>query len=219
MMGNEINLLDLYPRANRNVDDRAGTATEKDRQLARQFGQEFFDGERNQGYGGYRYDGRWKPIADRFKTYYDMTGHVDILDIGCAKGFFLNDFLEIMPSATVRGIDISQYAIDNAMESVKPFLDVGNAKDLPYPDKSFDLVVAINTIHNLDVDECRLAVQEVERVTRTNSFIVVDAYRNDEEKERMLKWNLTAQTILHVDEWKVFFDEAGYTGDYFWFIP
>jgi SAM-dependent methyltransferase len=218
-MGTEINLLDLYPRSDRNVDGRAGTTTEADRKLAKEFGREFFDGPRNQGYGGYTYDGRWNAIAGRFKEYYGLTSQSSVLDVGCAKGFFLHDLLETIPDITVAGIDISSYAIENSMESVKPFLLVGNAKELPYSDNSFDLVVAINTIHNLNSDECRAAVQEIERISRGNSFITVDAYRNDVDKERMFKWNLTAETMFHVDEWKTFFAEAGYTGDYFWFIP
>ena len=40
-----------------------------------------------------------------------------------------------------------------------------------------------------------------------------------EEKERMEAWNLTALTYLHVDEWINLFNEVGYTGDYYWFIP
>ena len=63
------------------------------------------------------------------------------------------------------------------------------------------------------------SLQEINRVTTQGSFITVDAYRDEEEKARMFAWNLTAKTILHVDEWKELFDEANYEGDYFWFIP
>jgi len=141
-----------------------------------------------------------------------------VLDIGCAKGFMLHDFKQLIPELTVTGIDISQYAIENAIDDIKPFIRVGNATELPYLDKSFDLVISINTIHNLPLDRCKKALQEIERVSRSHSFITVDAWRNEAEKERMLKWNLTAQTYMHVDEWKLLFEEVGYTGDYYWFI-
>jgi ubiquinone/menaquinone biosynthesis C-methylase UbiE len=98
-------------------------------------------------------------------------------------------------------------------------VQVGDAREIPFPDNSFDLVISINTIHNLDRDDCKKALQEIERVSRKHSFLTVDAYRNKEEEEAMVAWNLTAKTMMHVDEWKVFFDEAGYTGDYYWFIP
>jgi ubiquinone/menaquinone biosynthesis C-methylase UbiE len=96
---------------------------------------------------------------------------------------------------------------------------VANAMLLPYEDNSFDVVFSINTVHNLERDDCGRALQEIMRVSKGKAFITVDAYRNDIEKERMFAWNLTAKTIMHVDEWKAFFKEVGYTGDYYWFIP
>jgi ubiquinone/menaquinone biosynthesis C-methylase UbiE len=130
----------------------------------------------------------------------------------------LHDFKELMPSLTVAGIDISAYAIEHAIETVKPFLWVGNAKELPYGDNSFDLVISINTIHNLPLEECKQALREIQRVTCKHAFITVDAWRTEEERERLMKWNLTALTYMHVDDWKKLFEEVGYTGDYFWFI-
>ncbi len=133
----EINLLDLYPKAKRNLEKRAEVKDE-DRRIARQFGREYFDGTRNQGYGGYKYDGRWKPIVRRFAEHYKLPEDAAILDVGCGKGFMLHDFHEFMPKAKISGIDISEYGIENAMEDVKPHLQVGNAKKLPFSDKSFD---------------------------------------------------------------------------------
>jgi len=139
--------------------------------------------------------------------------------VGCAKGFMLHDLAELIPGITVKGVDISQYAIENAMADMKSYVRVANANQLPFPDNSFDVVISINTVHNLDKEACGKALQEIERVSRGKSFITVDAYRNEEEKERMYAWNLTAKTIMTVDEWIAFFKEVGYKGDYFWFIP
>ncbi len=215
----EINLLDRYPRINRNPDERISTITEEDRRIAKQFGQEFFDGHRNRGYGGYSYDGRWMPVVERFVQHYGLTAANSVLDVGCAKGFMLHDFQKVVPGITVEGIDISQYAIDNAIESVKPFLHVGNAKDLSrYGDKSFTLVVSITTVHNLKLADCKKALMEIQRVGK-HAFITVDAWRTPEEENRMKKWNITAETFMHIDDWKRLFEEAGYTGDYHWFIP
>jgi len=102
---------------------------------------------------------------------------------------------------------------------MRPFCQIADARELPFADKTIDVVVSINTVHNLNRAECIVALREIERVSRRGSFITVDAYRTDVEKEAMLAWNLTGQTILHVNDWKALFDEAGYTGDYFWFIP
>ena len=119
----------------------------------------------------------------------------------------------------VKGIDVSSYAIENSLEEIRNDVSVANAVDLPFEDNSFDVVISINSIHNLDRMECGIALQEIERVSRGKSFITVDAYRNEEEKRRMFNWNLTAKTIMSVDEWILFFEEVGYTGDYYWFIP
>jgi len=123
-----------------------------------------------------------------------------------------------MPNITVAGIDISEYAYEQAIETIKPFLRVGNAKELPYDDKSFDLVISITTIHNLLLEECKQSLREIQRVTRQHAFITVDAWHTEEERRHMEQWNLTALTYMHVNDWKKLFEEVGYTGDYYWFI-
>lgn len=219
-MGNEIDLLTNYPKTNRNVKERGQTKTEEDRSIARQFGKDFFDGDRRHGYGGYNYHSRfWQPVVPTFQARYGLNSQSKVLDVGCGKGFMLYDFTLLIPGIDVQGVDVSTYAIENGHPHVKPFLHVANATALPYPDKSFDLVIAINTVHNLERRELIQALQEIERVSRGPSYITIDAYRNEEEKALMHAWNLTAKTILHVDEWKDLFQEAGYTGDYYWFIP
>ena len=216
----EINLLKSYPKLKRNTTDRASSKTEKDQIIARQFGREFFDGERRYGYGGYYYDKKyWSPVVPDFMKFYNLNSQSKVLDVGCGKGFFLYDLLNLIPGISVSGIDISSYAISNSLSSVKPFLQVSDAKTLPYESNYFDLVVSINTIHNLDKAECMQAVKEIERVSKSSSYIIVDAYRTQKEKERMNEWNLTAKTYMSVDAWKKFFKDASYTGDYYWFIP
>jgi len=215
----EIDLMDKYPKSKRPIDERAKLITEEHRRVARQFGREFFDGDRLHGYGGYNYHPRfWQDTVKRFRDHYHLSGGASVLDVGCGKGFMLHDFKELMPDLTVAGIDISEYAIENAIESAAEFLRVGNAKDLPYENDSFDLVISINTVHNLPLDECKQALREIERVSRSHAFIVNDAWRNEDEHKSMLAWNLTALTYMHVDDWVNLFAEAGYTGDYYWFI-
>lgn len=219
-MGREIDLLVNYPRTKRNVAERGQTKTEEDRRIARQFGFDFFDGDRRHGYGGFNYMPRfWQPVAPTFQQHYGLHAGHSLLDVGCGKGFMLHDFALLIPGLVVEGIDVSAYVIEHAIEDMRAHVQVADAKRLPFGDKSFDVVVSINTIHNLARAECGQALREIERVARRGAFITVDAYRSEEERERMLAWNLTAQTILHVDEWKAFFAEVGYTGDYYWFIP
>ncbi len=215
----EVNLLDLYPKSKRPIEERGRLITEEHRLIASKFGKEYFDGDRLTGYGGYSYDPRfWERTVKRFRDYYQLPETASVLDVGCAKGYMLHDFKRLMPQLTVAGIDISEYSIQNAIETVKPFLRTGNATHLPFENQSFDLVISINTIHNLSLEDCKQALREIQRVSRSHSFITVDAWRTMEERERLLKWNLTALTYMHVDDWKKLFVEVGYTGDFYWFI-
>lgn len=216
----EIDLLRHYPKSKRNTDERNQNKSEAVRKIARQFGQEFFDGDRLYGYGGFSYMPRfWQPVVPDFQEHFNLNSNSSFLDVGCAKGFLLYDLQSLISGIDVRGVDISDYAIANAKEEVKDKVQVACATSLPFDDDEFDAVVSINTVHNLDKDECATALQEIMRVTRGKAFITVDAFRNEQEEKRMYEWNLTAKTIMHVDDWKQFFSEVGYTGDYYWFIP
>ena len=215
----EIDLLADYPKAKRNVDQRGLEKTEEDRRVGRLFGKEYFDGERRFGYGGYQYNARfWEPVVPAFREHYKLGAGSTVLDVGCGKGFMMHDFSRLIPGIKVQGIDISEYAIANTIEDMKPFVQAGNARKLPFADKSFDLVISINTVHNLSLEECKQALHEIQRVSRKYAFVTMDAYRTPEEKARMDAWNLTALTYMHVDEWKVLFKHVGYTGDFYWFI-
>jgi SAM-dependent methyltransferase len=219
-MGKEIDLLINYPKAKRNVEERGASKSDEDRALARKFGKDFFDGDRKNGYGGFNYMPKfWQPVIPTFQEYWNLDSNSSLLDVGCAKGFMLYDLSLLIPGITLAGIDVSQYAIENSVNEVRPLLSVANACNLPFDDNSFDVVISINTVHNLEREECAKALQEIERVSKGNSFITVDAYRNEEERKRMFDWNLTAKTIMSVDDWVIFFNEIGYTGDYYWFIP
>jgi len=215
----EINLLNKYPKSIRPIDERGKLITDENRKIARKFGKDFFDGDRLFGYGGYYYHSRfWQETVKQFSIYYNLTENSSVLDVGCGKGFMMYDIKQLIPDITIAGLDISQYAYEHSKKEIKEFIKIGNAKELPYADNSFDLVISINTIHNLPLDECKQSLMEIQRVTKKNAFITVDAWRNAKEKKNMEMWNLTALTYMNVEDWKKLFDEVGYEGDYFWFI-
>ncbi len=219
-MGQEIDLLAKYPKVTRNLTARLEAKTEEARAIGRQFAYDYFDGDRKHGYGGFTYQERfWKPVIPDLISHFKLSNESRVLDVGCAKGFFLHDLQLALPGVEVRGVDISEYAIENCIESVRSNVSVGDARDLKFEDDSFDLVISINTVHNLDRQDCAKALTEIQRVSGGKSFITVDAYRNELERERMEAWNLTALTMMSVSEWKEFFKEVGYDGDYYWFIP
>lgn len=219
-MGVEIDLLSNYPKVKRDLTARLEAKSEEARAIGRRFDFDYFDGNRNHGYGGFTYQARfWKPVVPDLVSHFNLTEESRVLDVGCAKGFFLHDLKEALPGIDVQGVDISQYAIENSIETVRNYLSVGDARKLEFEDDSFDFVMSINTIHNLNRDDCAQALREIQRVSGGRAFITVDAYRNEIEKERMEAWNLTALTMMSVDEWVDFFEEVGYHGDYYWFTP
>ena len=218
-MNREVNLLKFYPKSNRPIDERGNLVTEEDRAKARKFDVDYFDGDRLTGYGGYNYNSRfWEETVAHVTDFYKLDNNSIILDVGCAKGFMMHDLQLLLPGAEILGIDISQYAKDNAIESMKDKISVGNANNLPFADNHFDLVIAINTLHNLPRIDCKEAFREINRVTKKDAFVMNDAWRDDEGKESMLNWNLTALTYMSCDDWLVFFDEVNYIGDYYWFF-
>ena len=216
-MGREVDLLVRYPKAKRNVKARLG-AKEENRRLALQFGREYFDGTREQGYGGYRYDGRWVPIAEDIVRHFDLKAGDRVLDVGCAKGFLVKDLMRACPGLDAYGLDVSEYAVAHCEPEVVGRLHVGNALRLPFPDASFRAVVSVNTIHNLDRAGCVQALREIERVAPGRAFVQVDAYRSAEERQVFEDWMLTARTYGMPADWRGILEEAGYTGDYYWTI-
>lgn len=181
--------------------------------LAKKFDYDYWDGDRKVGYGGYKYDGRWRAVADAIAQHYNLKPGDRVLDVGCGKAFLLYDFTQAVPGLEVCGIDISEYGINHAKEEVRPFLKVCNATGLPFEDNSFDLVFSINTLHNLYCFELDKALREIERVSKGNKYIVVESYRNEEEKANLLYWQLTCESFYTPEEWDWWFNHCSYKGD------
>lgn len=182
--------------------------------LAKQFARDYWDGDRKVGYGGMRYDGRWRVVAEAMAKHYQLKAGDRVLDVGCGKGYLLYEFSQVVPGLHVCGLDISDYAIAHAKEEVKPFLQVGSAANLPFAPGSFDLVISINTLHNLYCYDLDRALREIERVAREQKFICVESYRNEEEKVNLLYWQLTCEMFCTPEEWQWWFDHTRYTGDH-----
>lgn len=190
-------------------DDKAECAV-----VAKQYGYDYWDGDRKYGYGGYRYDGRWKSVAEKMASHYKLKPGQRILDVGCGMAHLLYEFSQVVPGIEVKGIDISDYALKHAKEEIRDSLQYGKAQEIPFEDNFFDLVISLTTLHNLKVFDLKKAVQEIERVSKGNSYIMVESFRNDREEVNMLYWQLTCASYYSVDEWEWLYKEWGYTGDY-----
>ena len=217
-MGREIDLLRSLPKTKRNIEKRAEEKDERVVAISRQFGYEYWDGDRKYGYGGYRYDGRWRSVARDMIQHFGLKAGMRVLDVGCGKGFLVKDLMLECPGLEGFGLDVSRYALMNCEKEVVGRLHLGDAVSLPFPDGSFDCVISLNTIHNLARADVVIAMREIQRLSGGRAFVQVDSYRTPEEREIAVSWIITARFHDYPEGWLKAYAEAGYTGDYYWTI-
>ena len=181
---------------------------------AKEYEFDYWDGDRRYGYGGYKYDGRWKPVAEQLIQTYGLKADSKILDVGCGKAHLIHELKLLLPNAEIIGFDISRHGIETAPEGIKPNLMRYRAQDrYPWGDKHFDLVISLGCVHNLRVFELETALQEIERVGK-KKYIMMESYRNELEQFNLQCWALTAESFFDTAEWIWLFNHFGYTGDY-----
>lgn len=182
---------------------------------AKEYEFDYWDGDRRYGYGGYKYDGRWKSVAETLIRHYHLKSNAKILDVGCGKAHLLYELKQLLPNAELHGFDISQHGLADAPEPIRGFLVRHKAQDVPYPweDKYFDLVISLGCFHNLRIFELEAAVKEVERVGK-NKYIMLESYRNEQELFNLQCWALTCESFFDKEEWIWLYKHFGYTGDY-----
>jgi ubiquinone/menaquinone biosynthesis C-methylase UbiE len=214
----EVNLLSALPRGKRNVTARADAKTAELIRVSREYGEMYFDGPREYGYGGYRYDGRWVPVARDIVKHFGLKAGDRVLDIGCAKGFLVKDLMSVCPGLEVFGLDISRYALMKCEPEVVGRLHLGSADSLPFPDGSFSAVISLNTLHNFDEAGVIRALKEIERLAPGRAFVQVDSFHTPEQRAIFESWVLTARFYDYPAGWLEVFRKAGYTGDHYWTI-
>jgi SAM-dependent methyltransferase len=214
----EIDLLRALPKVKRNIQKRKDAKDPAVVAISKQYGEMYFDGPRDYGYGGYRYDGRWIPVARDIVAHFDLKPGMRVLDVGCAKGFLVKDLMLVCPGLEVFGLDVSLYALTHCEPETIGRLHLGTAERLPFPDGSFDCVLSLNTVHNFRRALAIDVLQEIERVSGGRAFVQVDSFHTPEQKEIFESWVLTAEFYDYPDGWKQLFRDAGYSGDYFWTI-
>jgi len=214
----ELDLLRALPRTKRNIQKRAEAKDPAVVAESKKYGEMYFDGPRDYGYGGYRYDGRWVPVAKDIVEHFGLKPGDRVLDIGCAKGFLVKDLLQVCPGLEVFGSDVSEYALMHCEPEVVGRIQLGSAEKLLFPDGSFQCVLSLNTIHNLPRPRAVTAMREIQRISNGRAFVQVDSYRTPEQKAIFESWVLTAEFHDYPEGWVAVFEEAGYTGDYYWTI-
>ena len=210
----EYDALAGYPEPKSPRVVNPGIRTVYNRIVASYRDKRFYDGDRNDGYGGFRYDGRWAPIAENMMEQYSLSGQSAILQIGSDKGFLLHEFRQLCPAIKVRGTEISDYAISCTMPSVKPFVQNAPFTELPFADGEFDFVIAIGAVYSLNLPDAIKCLKQIQRTGRGKSFVTLAAYETEEDLRLFRYWTLLGCTILSKEDWVDVLNHAGYTGDY-----
>lgn len=183
--------------------------------VAKRYGEDYWDGDRRYGYGGYRYlPGRWKPVAEALIERYALDDSSSVLDVGCGKAYLLHELQLLLPNARLVGFDVSQPGLDDRHPDFTGELFIHRAQD-PYPfsDEEFDLVISLGVVHNLRLPELAVAIPEIERVGR-QKYVMTESYRDEQEMFNLECWALTAESLLDDGEWRWLLEQHGYTGDY-----
>jgi SAM-dependent methyltransferase len=215
-MNKELNLITSFHNSTkRNYFERMANKKVLCMKIAKKFGKDFWDGERKYGYGGYKYiSGLLEPLAKSLINLYNLTNTSSVLDVGCGKGFLLFEIKKKLPQLKVSGFDISNYAIKNSKIEIRNNLFVHKAENIyPFKNKTFDLVLSINTLHNLGVSNLKKALIEIERVGK-KKYIVVESYRNEQELFNLQCWALTGSSFFSKDDWEWLFKEFNYKGEF-----
>jgi ubiquinone/menaquinone biosynthesis C-methylase UbiE len=214
-MGKLLNIITpLHKKTRRDYLGRMNDDKVHCMKIARKYGKDYWDGDRRYGYGGYRYDGRWKIVAEKLIKNYHLKKDAKILDVGCGKAFLLYELKKLLPEATIAGFDISAHGLRQAKKEVRPYLFRHHAeKPYPYHDQEFDLVISITTLHNLGIAKLEKAVKEIERVGK-QKYIAVESYRNPEELFNLQCWALTCEAFFTKQDWIWLYKHFGYTGDF-----
>lgn len=216
LMGEEKELITEYhTRTKRDYIERMLNQKVKCMKVAKKYAFDYWDGQRQYGYGGYKYiKDYWKPLAKKLIKNYNLGPSSKILDIGCGKAFLLYEIKKLIPKISIKGIDISRYGISKAPKSIRKYLSIYDArKKLKFKNEEFDFVLSLACFHNFKINELFTALGEMERVGK-KKFLMVESYRNEKELFNLECWALTAQSYHAKDEWKWIYKQAGYNGDF-----
>jgi ubiquinone/menaquinone biosynthesis C-methylase UbiE len=89
------------------------------------------------------------------------------LDAGCGEGFVARRIIEAVPEIALTGCDVSSMALEIAASANPEARFVaGSVVDLPFPDRSFDVVGCFEVLEHLPGDLPRRALSELARVAR-----------------------------------------------------
>jgi 2-polyprenyl-3-methyl-5-hydroxy-6-metoxy-1,4-benzoquinol methylase len=212
--------LEIFPASNRSGAKRVELLNRIDShrvftQDYNLFGYDYFDNsELGIGYGGYVYDGRFAGPIKKMVDHYGLKPGDKVLEIGCAKGYLLVEFQKL--GMQVKGLDISQYAVKNAHPDVAKNIELRDASQIFFEDKTFDLVLGKEVLPHLEESKVRSTILESMRVSKGNIFFDIQCGRTAKELELLKKWDSTHRTLKTSEQWDEFFASIHYQGDYYY---
>ena len=198
------------------VKIRAKVAKERtviNKMYAWELGKEYYDGNRLNGYGGFKYDGRWQKLLPKIIKKYKLTKKSKVLDLGCKKGFLLKDLNILIPGIKSYGIENHTYALKKIVKC-KSKLILSDYYKIPFKNKYFDFVIAFNSLYMQNLGDVIKSLKEIERVSK-KSYIVLASGENDQERNKFYRWTLIGTSILLKKEWKTLFKKIKFKGDYY----
>lgn len=165
------------------------------------YGYDYFDNsDYGIGYGGYSYDGRYASSVELIAKEFDLAPGMQILEVGCAKGFILYEFFK--QGYHVQGVDLSEYATANTPAEISEKISCASSTDLAFADDSFDFSFSKEMLPHLAEPDIDKAVNELMRVTKGNQiFLEIQVATSDSSSELIRKWDDTHQTIKKPAWW------------------
>ncbi len=174
---------------------------------------EYYDGKRINGYGGFKYDGRWLKLLPKILKRYKLNKNSKFLDLGCKKGFLLKDLNTLVPGIKSYGVENHSYPLKK-IKNLKSKIILSNYYDLPFKNKYFDFVIAFNSIYMQSLGDVIKTLIEINRVSK-KSYIVLASGENEKEIYKFYKWTLIGTSIQLKKDWLKLFKKIGYKGDYY----
>lgn len=113
----------------------------------------------------------FRDIAKKFKVDYILEGK-KVLELGCAYGFMVEDLRAMGVDAW--GLDVSQYAYDQASDAVKPYITVADARTYldNYSVNQWDAIISRWFIYCFEDLELPSLIAKMNRVARFQAHII-----------------------------------------------
>lgn len=180
----------------------------------KQFGKSYFDNDKiGIGYGSYKYDGRFKKSAKKLIKFFNLKKNDKILEIGCAKGYFLVEFFKL--GMNVIGIDKSKYAKKKSHSLIKKYIkNFDIEKKMIFKNKDFDFVFCKEVFPHIRPNKIISIIKEMKRVVKNpkNIYIEIQTFEKKSDKQLFKKWDLTHKSCYTKNEWLKIFKKNNFTG-------